>query len=316
MDHARELARAEHDGIETQVLHLFHEVRVFRQGEQFPLQGIDDFARRLLRDEHPVPVDHVQVREAAIGKRGNIRQRLQARGFQRPDRAQAPVAQVLLHGARRLHHELHVARDQAYQRRTAAAVGYVGHFDSRLAREHLGDEVEGVALARRAVEIFSRARLGERDELAQVFRIHLAVDHEQARIATDERHGDQVPLHVVGELGYEVLDDRDRRRRRKQQRVAVGRGAHHRLRADSPGSAADVFQHDLLPQPRRDSLRDQPADDIDAAARGKRGNQLDGAARILLCPRMLRQRACPQQRAEQHRSERQGRWDAGGSSAQ
>ena len=58
-------------------------------------------------------------------------------------------------------------------------------------------------------------------------------------------------------------------------RVAVGLGLHQRLQADGAVGAAAVLDVDLLAEPVRQVLGDQPGDEIGAAAGRERHDHLD-----------------------------------------
>ena len=60
--------------------------------------------------------------------------------------------------------------------------------------------------------------------------------------------------------------DRERRRLRGEQRVAVRIGGEHRFRADIAGGAGAVFHHHRLAEPLLQAVGDDARDGIDAAA--------------------------------------------------
>ena len=87
------------------------------------------------------------------------------------------------------------------------------------------------------------------------------------RLAADDGHRDDVALDVEGQVFVQ--------RRRvgnadalQQQRVAVGRGLGGDLGGDHAAAAGAVVDDDLLAQTVGQFLREQPRDDVGAAARG------------------------------------------------
>src|SRR6516225_9050461 len=74
--------------------------------------------------------------------------------------------------------------------------------------------------------------------------------------AHDAGDRDEVLLLVVGELAVAIEGgiDRERSGLGDQQRVAVGRGLGHGLRADDVGGAALVLDDDLLAPRLREAL--------------------------------------------------------------
>ena len=184
---------------------------------------------------------------------------------------------MLAHRFGRLHQKLHVVGEQPRHCRAAALVRHMGHLNAGLHRHDFADQMQRVADAGRAEKIFLWFRAGQRDELAQGVGLDRAVDDDQRRVAANQAGGDEIALRVVGRLGVEIVGNGERRRCRKQQRVAVGRRARHRERADLARGTADVFDQQLLAPFLGEQLRDQTPDDVGAAAGGRRHDQPDWA---------------------------------------
>ena len=81
---------------------------------------------------------------------------------------------------------------------------------------------------------------------------------------------------IEGELGVEVLVDRDLRRHHEQRR-AVGRALGDTVHADVGGRAGDVLDDDARVPQRGEAIGHDAADDIGGAAGRVGDDQLDGA---------------------------------------
>ena len=133
--------------------------------------------------------------------------------------------------------------------------------------------------------------LGQRLGELRHRRIRRLGRHDQReRHHRGERDRHQVLLGVVGEPLDPVLVDGDLAGLAHQQRVAVGRRRHHRLRADGAGRAGAVLDHDGLAERFGERHRDQARDDVAGAARRIGDDDVDGAVRESLAPRPERRR--------------------------
>ena len=74
---------------------------------------------------------------------------------------------------------------------------------------------------------------------------------------------------------------RQRRRLRREQRVAVGLGLRHRLGAEIAPGARPVLHHERLAPHLRQPVRDHARDDVDAAAGRGGHDDLHGAVGIV-----------------------------------
>ena len=70
----------------------------------------------------------------------------------------------------------------------------------------------------------------------------------------------------------------------REQRVAVGRRAHHRLGADIAAGAGLIFDDEGLAEPLGEELAHQPHDDVLRAAGGKADDQVHRPRRIIERP--------------------------------
>jgi hypothetical protein len=122
-------------------------------------------------------------------------------------------------------------------------------------------------------------------------------DHDQG-FAGDARDRSNVAQEVEAEIGIERGADRVGRTD-EQQRVTVGRRPHDRLGGDIAGAARAVLDHDRLPEPARQPLRDQPPENVVRAAGGKADEETHRLGRIGL------RRCHPRQCRQERRSSRQ-----------
>ena len=122
-------------------------------------------------------------------------------------------------------------------------------------------------------------RLGVLDELLQRVDRQRRRDDQHVRRAAHHRDRREILDRVVGQLAHRRIgavraDVAD------HQRVAVGRGARDRERADDAAAAALVLDDDRLPERAPEPVGDRAGDEIDAAARLHRRDDLDRPVRI------------------------------------
>ena len=78
------------------------------------------------------------------------------------------------------------------------------------------------------------------------------------------------------------------RRRRHQQRVAVGCRARHRTGGDIAAGAGTVLDHDALAEARLDLMRNQPRQGVGDPSGRESDEEGDGACRVLLRLRLAK----------------------------
>ena len=110
----------------------------------------------------------------------------------------------------------------------------------------------------------------------------------------DER---EVLPEIVGHLSHDERVDHHGARGAEDERVAVGRGARGRRRADAAARAVAVERHHRLSDDGGEVLGVQPADDVGRPAGGERHDHLDRLGRILL--RRESRAGCEQQREKE-----------------
>jgi hypothetical protein len=132
--------------------------------------------------------------------------------------------------------------------------------------EQFTREVRRAAVAgRRHVDLVGIG-LGVGDELDDGFSRKRRIDHHHVRHRHDAGDRGDVADEVEGQRfvegrvdGVGLADQQDR--------VAVGRGVHHRFRRDVRRGTRAVFDDERLSQPIRQPLAHQAGDDVVAAAR-------------------------------------------------
>ncbi len=192
-----------------------------------------------------------------------------------------PGFHVLPRGRHRDEHELHLPADRVDDRRSAALVRHVHHVDAGLQLEELARDVRRRADADGRVVELARVRLGVRDQLLDAGDGNRRVDDEDLRNHRGEAHRHEIALDVERQLLVELRVDRVRRQR-EQDRVAVGRRFRDDVGAEIAGGAAAVVDDDRLAELRRQRLDDDARNDVGAAARRIRDDELDRPGGIVL----------------------------------
>ena len=131
--------------------------------------------------------------------------------------------------------------------------------------EHLAGEMRGGAGALRGVVQLAGIGLDVGEEFLAVFGREIRPHHQHVRNLREHRD-DLEALHLVVHLLVEIAVDRERRARRRHQRVAVGRRVIHGLGADIAAGAGTVLDHEGLPELLAQALRHDPGRGIDTAA--------------------------------------------------
>ncbi len=149
--------------------------------------------------------------------------------------------------------------------------------------EHLAGEVNGAAGAGRSEIELAGILLGEGDELRHRLDRQRGMNFHHHRQIGDQRQHPEIPHRIVGQFLVEHRVEHDDRRRRDEQRVAVGLGAGHRLGADRALRAGLVLDDDGLLQVPAEIFADQAAEHIGGTARGIGNHELDRARRIFRC---------------------------------
>ena len=143
-------------------------------------------------------------------------------------------------------------------------------------------EVLRRAVAGRRVLDLALLRVDVRDELREVLRRHRRVDGQDQRHAQQVRDRRQVLRRIERHLLVEARIDHDRRARRDEQRVAVGRRLGDHRRADVAAGAAAVVDDERLLQLLRQPLGHRARGDVRRSARRPRHDDGDRLGRIRL----------------------------------
>ncbi|KAG1392315.1 hypothetical protein G6F59_014636 [Rhizopus arrhizus] len=117
--------------------------------------------------------------------------------------------------------------------------------------------------------------------LGEIVGGHVLVHDHHVRLDRSQRDGGEVRGLVVGAFRVQDVGDGHGTGRRNADGVAVGRGAHHRLRADAAACADAVFHHYRLSKLAAHFLADQASGDVRVAPCGGRHNQRDGTLGIV-----------------------------------
>ena len=122
--------------------------------------------------------------------------------------------------------------------------------------------------------------LGVGHELRDRLGRHGGMNLHHDRQIGDQRQQAEILHGVVGQLLVEQRIEHEDRRRREEQRVAVGLGARRGFGADRALRAGLVLDHDGLLQVAAEIFADHAAEHVGRAARGIGHDQLDRTHRI------------------------------------
>ena len=142
-----------------------------------------------------------------------------------------------------------------------------------------GDPIPGVATL-----MVAGVGLGVSDELGDGLGRERRVHRHDVGYPANTADGSDVAAEIKAELVVERCID-GIRDRDEQQRVAVGRSIHHRCGSNIAGRSGAVLDHEALPEPLRQPLSDQSAEDVIAATRRIANDDAHRSRRIGLRPR-------------------------------
>ena len=147
-------------------------------------------------------------------------------------------------------HHRHVAGDHVIERRQAAAIRHVRRLDPGHALEHLHVEMMRHARTDRRECQLAGIGLGIGDAARRPISpaaSGLTISTNGVCASKSERH--EIGQRLVRQALIERDIDRHGRRRRHQQRVAVGGGLLHRGRGDDRAGAGLVLDDEALAEP-------------------------------------------------------------------
>ena len=207
----------------------------------------DDGGRRLRRRAERVPGTRDDAWDAELGEGRDIRDNVDA--LLRGREQNARLARLMQR--KRCRHldegRIDVAGDQIVEGRRGAFVRYMRHLHAQRGVEHLAGEMRGGAGALRRVVQLAGIGLHVGDEFLAALGREIRPHHQHVRNLREHRD-DLEALHLVVHLLVEIAVDRERRARRRHQRVAVGRRVIHGLGADIATGAGTVLDHEGLPE--------------------------------------------------------------------
>ena len=125
-------------------------------------------------------------------------------------------------------------------------IGHVHRVDAGALEEQRRDEMAAGADPRRAVVELALVRLGIGDELGEAFHRQHGVHHQEKAVVEQQRHRDEVALHVDGVLLEDERRQHGRAVRADEEGVAVRRRARDRGRADRARAARHVLADEGL----------------------------------------------------------------------
>ena len=176
-----------------------------------------------------------------------------------------------------------MARDHVAQRGAAAAIRNVPDVGAGHALEQFHIDVMRRAHAARRIAELARLGLGELDELGHRVRRQRRVDDQHERHRGDERDRRKINERIVRQLLVDARVEGQRRARRRQQRVTVGRGARHIGAAGGGALPGAVLDDEGLAQLPFEALRQEPRQRVGSAAGGVRHHDAHRLGRVVSC---------------------------------
>ncbi len=271
-----------HARIVERLIQSIRELRDDRRGRAFRCEDAGPDAHIVI-DVHLLRGRHIRQRGEAFAGRNRV-------GLDRTR------FHLLDHAHRLFAEEIDVAADKVVHRRPRAAIG-----DRGGRRADRGIEEKTRHVRRRADAAMRLLEAGAvllqvGDEFLQIFRREiLARDDDRGRMRRGaDRH------EILGRIVFDVWRQHRcchmRAHRARKQRVAVGCGRRDPGAADGAARAADVLDHERMPERPAHRLGDDAGYHVARSAGGEGHHHCDVACRIVL--RRSRLRAADEQRGE------------------
>ena len=249
------------------------------QGQGLLRQSGDDGSGRAGRGDQPGPAEHFEARQA-----GGLRHRRQVRHLRHPlgggdaERLHPASLDMRQRRCQAVEHQLHIAGDQVGHRRGAAAIGDVVQRDAGLLAEGLRRQVQRTARPAGGIVEPAGRCLGLGDQIGEGGEPRPRMHHGDQRRGEDQGDGDEVALHVVGQLRHDRRIDAERTGTRHAQGLAIGNGFGDQLHPRQGGTAATIVDDEGLAEALGKLLGDQPRHDVGGLTGWKGHDDPDRAA--------------------------------------
>jgi len=181
-----------------------------------------------------------------------------------------------------------MAGDDVVQRWQRALVRHMSHLDAGHAGEQLGVEVVRRTRPAGAVGQLAWIGLGVLDQLLDRFYRQIVVDDENERRSCNHHQRHKIGRGIIRQLLVQRSIDRHWRRRRHQERIAIGLGMSHQARADHGAGAGFVLDDNWLADAFLELLPDQTRQDLGRTTGRVRNDDGDRLGRIVVCAHGLR----------------------------
>ena len=248
---------------------MFHVGRVHGVDDHL-VEPRDHLRRRLRRREHAVPAGRDQI-IAGFAQRRHARQERRALPVRGGQDANAPGLGHLHQVGRGRDLDRDMPGHEIGEARGGAMVRHWTQVDLGGAAEHHAQKVRQRAGAGNGVVRVRGIGLRPIDQILERLGVGLRPDRdaevERAQLAQRREIGDR----VVVQMRIEVLIDRQRRDRRQQQGVAVGRRIFHRFDADAAIGAGAVLDNHRPVERATHFIGDQARHRIAGAACARTG---------------------------------------------
>src|SRR6266446_3979674 len=234
------------------------------------VQATDDLGRSPCRPGKGEPDRGRELRIAELAERRQVGEVRHALRRAHRERARFSGLDLRRGGRERRGSHRHMTSDQIGDGEARALVGHKSHLYSGDLFQLLGDQVSLRAVSGRAVGELSAFRLRVRDELLEVLHGKRRMDDEHPGRAAEQRDVREVAQRIERKIPGQRRRDAVRRDPRHDQRVSVGSGLRHELRADHAAGPGAVLDDEILLEAFTEPLPHEPPQRIRGAARSKR----------------------------------------------
>ena len=210
--------------LERQALQPCGDLGTAQHFDRVAVDPLRQRGRRPGRRHEAEPGDRAEARHAGLREGRQFRRRLGA--LQVGDRQDLQLAATMQRhrGGERVEEHIDVAGEDIGQRLLRAAIGHRQHLDSSQRLKQRRRQMRGRLRALRRERELARIGLAVRDQLLE--RVRGQAGANRKHVGDLGQHGDRHPVErTVGQVLRQQMGERDRRGRRHEQRIAVGRRA-------------------------------------------------------------------------------------------
>ena len=234
---------------------------------QRPVQGNDDRRRQVGRSNDALPGIAFIAGEAGLDQGRNPWNRLDPLADGDAEPLHAAFAYESGHRPDVAEHHRHVAGHHVVERRPAAPIGDMLDVGAGHALEQLHVDVMRRAHAARGVAELAGLGFREPDQIGDAGDRQRRIDHQHERDRGDQRDRGEILDRIVRQLLVDGGIERQRRARRREQGVAVGRRARDIGGAGRGALAGAVLDDEGLAQAPLEAARQEARQRVGSPAR-------------------------------------------------